>query len=334
MKFRLFGRKKGGEKEEVEKEQPPPSPPAGGEEIAIGVVSGKGGCGKSTITANMVVLLAALYGKQHGVLAIDMDITNATLTSLLLSITPDVLREDDGISTIDYMVEEPAEFKTYRLEFPPRRAFNIQVSKQKELGVLARNIYVLPAKKATLSYDMKLKQLRHITNEDVRSSLQSLYHNAIAFAKRNRIKYIFFDFPPMRADAKKLVYEGVLFLLELVPKCILVSSFDYSALHGLISLVSERYAFLKTRTLSVMINMSRLDDADVVERMRSYVRNSFGWDATIFIRDDPRWRVNILPPIVLGDPGEGAHYDLIRACTKIGVADPATVKEKLNVEVR
>lgn len=330
--FRLFERKRKEEERKGEAEETPKIQ-TGGEETIVGVVSGKGGCGKSTITANIIVLLSALYGKQYGVLGVDMDITNATLTSLLLAMMPDVLREDDGISTIDYMVEEPAEFKTYKLEFPPRRTFNIQVSKRKDLGVAAKNIYVLPAKKATLSYDVKLKQLRHITSEDVRSSLHSLYHNAVAFAKRNNIRFIFFDFPPMRADARKLVYEGVLSLLELVPKCLLVSSFDYSALHGLVSLISERYAFLKSRTVGVLINMARVEDAEAVERMRSYVKNTFGWDVAYFIRDDPRWRVNILPPIVLGDPGEGAHYDLIATCAKIGLVEPSVVKAKLNVDV-
>ncbi|MEM1695158.1 MAG: P-loop NTPase [Thermofilaceae archaeon] len=333
MRFPFFGKKKKKEEETEEVvEALPRKEVVGGDATVLGVLSGKGGCGKSMISTNIVVLLSALSDKNQGVMGVDLDITNATLTSMLLSLTPDVLREDDGVSSMDYMVEEPTDFKAYKLEFPPKRVLSVQVAKRKDLGVAVKNIYVLPAKKATISYEVKLSHLTRLTNEEVRNTLQMLYHNIMAFARRNNVRYVVFDFPPLRADTRN-VYEGVFGILDMIPNFILVSSFDYSAVHGLISLISRKYNFVKPRTLGFIINMYKPGNEDMAERIRNYIENIYGEGKVFFIRDDPRWRVGILPPIVLGDPSEGAHYDLIKACVKLGIIDGEVVKKKLNVEV-
>ncbi|MEM4924783.1 MAG: P-loop NTPase [Ignisphaera sp.] len=331
IKLPFLGKKK--EKEEIEEIiEPPQKRVVSSDATVIGVLSGKGGCGKSMISTNIVVLLSALCDKNQGVMGVDLDITNATLTSLLLSLTPDVLREDDGVSSIDYMVEEPIEFKAYKLEFPPNKVLSIQVAKRKDIGVAVKNIYILPAKKATISYEVKLSRLTRLTNEEVRNSLHMLYHGIMAFAKRNNVRYVVFDFPPLRADTRN-VYEGVFGILDLIPNFILVSSFDYSAVHGLISLISKKYNFVKPRTLGFIINMYKPGNEDMAERIRNYIENIYGARKVHFIRDDSRWRVGILPPIVLGDPSEGAHYDLIKACVKLGLIDAEIVKKKLNIEI-
>lgn len=331
VRLPFFGRRK--DERDEEEYEPEQTRLNIGDVNVIGIVSGKGGCGKSMIATNIIILLSALSDKTQGVLAVDLDITNATLTSMLLSLTPDVLREENGISTIDYMVEEPAEFRAYRLEFPPKRILSIQVAKRKDLGVAVKNIYVLPAKKATISYEVKLSRLTKLSSEEVRNSLQMLYSNIISFARRMNVKYVIFDFPPLRADTRN-VYEGVFGILDVIPNFILVSSFDYSAVHGLIALLSRKYNFIKPRTLGFFINMAKLDDEDMVERIRSYVENIYGKGKVFFIRDDPRWRAGILPPIVLGDPSEGAHYDLIKACVMLGIVSSEVVKKKLNIEVK
>ncbi|MEM4854486.1 MAG: P-loop NTPase [Sulfolobales archaeon] len=327
--FSMFGKKK--EKEEVVEIDVPRREI--GDVNVIGVLSGKGGCGKSMISTNLVVLLSALSDKNQGVMAVDLDITNATMTSMLLSLTPDILREDDGVSSIDYMVEEPTNFRAYKLEFPPKRMLSIQVAKRKDLGVAVKNIYVLPAKKATLSYEMKLSHLTRLTSEEVRNSLHMLYHNVVSFAKRNNVKHVVFDFPPLRADTRN-VYEGVFGILDMIPGFILVSSFDYSAVHGLVSLISRRFNFVKPKVLGFIINMYKPGNEEMSEKIKIYVENIYGKDRVFFIREDPRWRVGTLPSIVLGDPSEGGHYDLIKACVMLGLVDSEVVKKKLNIEIR
>ncbi|MEM1842375.1 MAG: hypothetical protein QXL19_08375 [Ignisphaera sp.] len=298
----------------------------------IGILSGKGGCGKSIISTNIIVLLSALLDKNQGVMGVDLDIINGTLTSLLLSLTPDILREDDSVSSIDYMVEEPTEFKAYKLEFPPNKVLSIQVAKRKDLGVAVKNIYILPAKKATISYEVKLSRLTRLTNEEVRNSLHTLYYNIVSFSKRNNIRYVILDFPPLRADTRN-VYEGVFGILDLLPNFILVSSLDYAAVHGLVSLISRKYSFVKPRTLGFIINMYKSGYEEMAERIKNYIENIYGEGKVYFIRDDPRWRVTIVPPITLGDPSEGAHYDLIKMCIKFGILSREIVKKKLNIDI-
>jgi len=305
---------------------------ATGEPLILGFLSGKGGCGKSTISVNTAILLSALSNKGEGVLAIDMDITNATLTNMLLSVTPDILKEDDGVSTIDYITEGAEKYVFYKLEFPPNKVFNIQVSGRKDLGVPVKDLYVLPAKKATVSYEQRLSALAHLTQEEIRDSLLELFNSARKFAKERNVKYIIFDFPPFRPDQRK-VYEGVFALVEYIPNFVMVCSFDYAAVHGLIGVLDRRYSYLKTRTLGFLINMAVLEDEKTVESIRRYIETIYGKGVVHFIRSDPRWRINFLPPIILGDPGEGAHYDLISAYAKIGILDREGVVKKLNIKL-
>jgi len=325
---KLFGKKKRNVGEDRKEEVSRPAISAeGSEPLIIGFVSGKGGCGKSTIAANTTVILSALYDK---VIAVDMDITNATLTSLLLSVTPDILKEDDGISTLDYIVEGSEEYSLYKLEFPPNKRFNIQVAKKKNMGVPVKDIYFLPAKKATISYERNLSALAQLSRDEIRSSLYELYSNILKFARTHGVKYILFDFPPLRADQRK-VYEGVFALLEQIPNFIMISNFDYSSVHGLIVVLSQRYSYLKPRTLGFFINMAVNDEKDM-NKIREYIETIYGRGSVFFIRRDPRWSVTLVPPIILGDPSEGAHFDLIYALTKLGILKAEDVQKKLGIE--
>jgi len=322
---KLFGRKKGEPEKAADEESEKPKLLAeGSEPVVIGFLSGKGGCGKSTIAANTTVLLSVLY---KGVIAIDMDITNATLTQLMLALTPEILKEDDGISTIDYIVEGSNEYSLYKLEFPPNKRYNIQVAKKKNVGIPVKDIYFLPAKKATISYERNLSALAQLSRDEIRNSLYELYNNVLRFARSRGVKYVIFDFPPLRADQRK-VYEGVFILLELIPSFIMISNFDFSAVHGLVGALSQRYSYLKPRTLGFFINMA-VNDAEAKEKIRHYIETIYGKGTVFFIRRDPRWTVTIVPPIILGDPSEGAHFDLIYALTKLGIIKSEDVQKTL-----
>ena len=323
---KLFGRKKEveEEKKEIETTRPLVSE---GELTILGFLSGKGGCGKSTIAANTTVLLSALYGK---VIGIDMDITNATYTNMMFAATPDVLRYDDKISTLDYMVEGAEEYNLYKLEFPADSRYNIQVAKKRDQGVSVKEIYFLPAKKATVSYERNLSALAYMKEDEIKSSLQEIYVNVVNFAKRRGVKYIIFDFPPLRPDQRK-VYEGVFTLLEQIPKFILISNFDFASVHGLIAIVSQRYSYIKSRTVAFFINMA-VKHQETVTRIRQYIDKLYGEGYTYFIRKDPRWSVTIVPPIILGDPSEGAHADLIYALTKVGILNREVIQKFLEFD--
>lgn len=333
MKFRLpwFSKKESGEQKSETEEMLRPSMQTRGEPLALGVISAKGGCGKSTISSNSVVLFSALCDRGEGVIGVDMDIINATMTNMMFAMTPDVLREDDGISTLDYLVEGSEHHKLYKLEFPPGKVFSIQVSGRKDVGVGVKDIYILPAKKATISYEKKLSSLAMLRYDEVRDSLSGLYSSIMSFARQKRVRYVVFDFPPLRADQRK-VFDGVFTLLEQIPNFIVVSSFDYSAIHGLISLINKRYGYIKNRILAFIVNMSILEETEVVDKIKAYVDMIYGKEKTFFIRSDPRWRVSFIPPIVLDDPGHGAHYDLIKTYIDIGIIDKETVKKKLNIQ--
>ena len=298
-----------------------------GEPLVLAFLSGKGGCGKSTIAANTAVLLSVLYGK---VIAIDMDITNATLTSMMFAVTPEVLKEDDGVSTIDYIVEGAETYSLYRLEFPPGKKFNIQVSGQRNKGVAVKDIYVLPAKKATISYERNLMALAHLTKEEIRSSLLELYTFILKFARTQGIRYILLDFPPLRPDQRK-VFDGVFMLLEHISNFIMVSSFDFSAVHGLIGILNQRYSFLKPRTRGFFINMA-VPEQQAMEQIRRYIETIYGEGTVFFIRRDPRWTVTFIPPIILDDPSKGAHADLIKAYVRLGIVEREVVKNKLGFD--
>lgn len=328
MLFSLFRRKKNEKREdEADFRVTAKVVVSENEPFVLAFLSGKGGCGKSTIAANTVVLLSALYGK---VVAIDMDITNASLTSMMFAITPDVLREDDGISTLDYIVEEAEKYSLYKLEFPPNKRFSIQVAGQKGVGVPVKDIYVLPAKKATVSYERNLSALAYLSKEEIRTSLVDLYTYIMRFTKKQGIRFVILDFPPLRPDQRK-VYEGVFTLLEHIPNFIMVSSFDYSAIHGLIGILNQRYGYLKSRTLGFFINMS-VPLQSVVNQIRGYIESIYGNNSVFFLRRDPRWSVTIVPPIILGDPSEGAHLDLIKAYVELGILDKQIVVSKLKFD--
>ena len=323
----LFGRKTSGENTSREASVEPRIMVSESEPFVLAFLSSKGGCGKSVISANTVVLFSVFY---KSVVAVDMDIVNATLTNMLLAATPEVLKEDDGVSTIDYIVEGPERYQLYKLEFPPKRRFNIQVAGKKDLGVAAGDIYVLPAKKATLSYERRLSELAYMSREEVRDSLVELYTNIVNFARTRKARFVILDFPPLRPDQRK-VFEGVFVILEQIPNFIMVSSFDYAAVHGLISILNQRYSFLKPRTRAFLINMA-VPNTDAAARIKSYIETIYGEGFVHFIRRDPRWSQSIVPPIVLGDPSKGAHADLIASYVKIGLLRAEDVKEKLRFD--
>jgi hypothetical protein len=297
------------------------------EPFVVGFLSGKGGCGKSVISANTVVLLSALYGS---VIAVDLDITNSTLTSMLFYVEQATLTDDNGVSLIDYIVVPPKEHKLYKLEFPPDKRYNIQVAGNPGLGVPSRNIYILPAKKNVPSYGRNLMSLSRLNDNDVKTSLNDLYLGFMNFAHRNKIPFIIFDFPPLRPDQRS-VFEGVFLLLEQIPQFILISPFDPSALHGLVNIISSRYSYIKSRTLAFFINMA-IPQHPWEKEMEKYIKNVYGDTPVFFIQSDPRWRTTLLPPITIGDPSEGATKDLIKAYTKLNIIDKAKIKKYLSFD--
>jgi hypothetical protein len=218
----------------------------------------------------------------------------------------------------------------YKLEFPPGKKFSIQVAGKKDLGVGVRDIYALPSKKATISYERNLSALAYLSKEEIRNSLVELYANIVKFGRERGVRFIILDFPPLRPDQRK-VYDGVFALLEQIPHFIMVSSFDYASVHGLIGILNQRYSYLKPRTLGFFINMA-VPHLDTVSQIRRYIEIIYGKGVTFFIRRDPRWAVQLVPPIILGDPSEGAHADLIRAYTQLGIIERDLVKKLLGFD--
>lgn len=333
MLKKLFGMKE--RKEEREEEERSPSertaPQARAEIVQVGVLSGKGGCGKSTIAANLAYFLAAMARKNEGVLAVDFDVINATLTSVV--VPTDFLVVDDGVSVLDYLVTEPSKLAVYRVEYPPERTPTIQVAGREDLGVPVKNLYVLPAKKAVPSYESNIAALIRLPRDDLVRSVQIFYSNLLRVAKSNNIKYVVMDFPPLRADTRKVV-DGVFVALELIPSFIIVTPYDMSATHGLVSLVTQKYPFIKSKTLGVLVNMvdPGVESSEEFEKLKNYIERYFGIGKVHHIRKDWRWTaITLSVPLIMGATDEGAHLDFIRAVTRMGLVDVETVKKKLNI---
>lgn len=330
MLKKLFGKK-----EKKEEERPPSKeaaqPQVRSELAQIGILSSKGGCGKSTISANLTYFLASMVKKNEGVLAVDFDVTNATLTSAI--VPSDYLIRDDGVSVLEYLVAEPSEIAVYRVQFPPEKTPTIQVAGREDVGVPIKNLYVLPAKKATPSYEVNLAKLIRLTREDLINTVQLLLSELVRISRKYNIKYTIMDFPPLRADTRRVV-DGVFVALELIPNFIAVTPFDTASVHGFVSLISQKYSFAKPRTRGVFVNAvdPGAERSEEFEKLKSYIERYFGAGKAYPIRKDWRWTaMPVAVPMIIGAPDEGAHLDFIRAVVKMGLVDAETVKKKLNI---
>jgi len=322
---KLFGKKKEPEKAEEDETKPVVSLDSS-EPLVIGVLSGKGGCGKSTISANMTVLIAALYKK---VIAVDMDVVNGSLGHMLSYPLNDADLREIKASTLEYIVRSAQEYSLLELQYPPNKKFTIRVANKKGVGVVARGIYFLPAKRRDPSYDADLKLLSELKHDEIHRSISELYSYIIGVARKHGIKHVIFDFPPLGPDERRGArFEGVFSLLEQIPKFILVSSFDFSAIHGLVSLINQNYSYIKPRVLGFLINMA-IDNEEAKAKIRQYIEKIYGRNTVYFIRRSKWWTITEFPPIILDDPSRGANFDLIYALTKLGIIRAEDVEKKL-----
>lgn len=325
------------EKERGKPEKPPEPvrrPVARAGPMQIAILSGKGGCGKSTIAASLGYLLSALISKSESVLLIDFDVLNATLSSLLLQAKD--LQDDRESSVLDYLVSEPHRIEAYTLQYPPNMRPSIERFGAPDTGVPVKNVYVIPAKKATVDYEHKLGQLIKLQSEKdgLAESVRLLYNNIVALSQQIRARYVIMDFPPLRADSRKIV-DGVFTMLQYIPNFILVATPDPAVIHGLMALISQKYSFVKSRTLGLLINMvnPNLLATDDFKKLVSLIIKQYGQLKIFPIRQDYRWGATALStvPIILGGIDKGAHLDFLRAVVGMSLIEPEVVSEKLGI---
>jgi len=310
-----------------------PRPGGPGEELVFGVISGKGGCGKSSISSSLAVLSAALRGPT---LAVDLDIVNATTSDLLLSpLDPGLLTADDGVDFLAYVVEGVQEYSFYKIKPQPDRRFSIKVA-GKDLGVLVPEggLYVLPAKKANRRSTHHMELLAKTPREEFAESVFQVVGGIIRRARELGIRNMVFDFPPLQAGRRG--FEGVFAALDLVPRVLAVSTFDDASVQGLAQLVYAQG--LSPRVWAYLVNMADPEAGDAAKRIEDYLRTRFGSVPVFFIRQDRIWsratRQGIrMPPITLCDPGQGACRDLLRAAASLGIVSREAIKKYLEVEV-
>ena len=344
FKFKLFKRSKEGRQEEREAIPPSTSstqaspsreeftsrvtPVVPGKPVEIGFISGKGGCGKSTIASSTAVLLSALYG---GAIAVDLDIANSTLTALMFSIAPGVLVSDAPVSTLHYLVSPPVngKYAVYKLKYPPDKVYTVALADNPKVGLLADNLYVLPGKKNTPDFLALFNKLGALRDVEVRENLFNLREFLLTIAKKSKAPFIIYDFPPMRPDTRK-AYTGVYTLLEMIENVIVVNNFDPASLHGVIATINERYAYVKRKIRGVLINMA-VYNVELARGMEGFVKQHLGVPVD-FIRRDTIWSFAQVPPIVVGLPNQGANGDLVRALTRFEFIDPVTVRSKLHFD--
>lgn len=334
LKLSLFKRKKdnkdkesvsggGISREQVETRRVHATP---GEPVEIGFISGKGGCGKSTIAASTSILLSALY---KGAIAVDLDITNSTLTALLFAIAPGVLMNNAPVSTLHYLVSPPVngKYAIYMLNYPPDKRYTVALADNPKVGLLADKLFVLPGKKSTPDYVALISKLGTLREVEVRENLFNLHEFLRSVARKHNVPYIIYDFPPMRPDTRK-AYTGVYTLLEAIDNIVVVNNFDPASLHGVVSIINEKYAYVKRKIRGTIINMA-VYNTDLAHGMVEFVKQHLQVPIE-FIRRDTIWGLAQVPPIVVGLPNQGANGDLVRALVKFGFVDPALVKAKLH----
>jgi len=301
----------------VEQEQPqrPQAPAQPAEPHFVGVVSGKGGCGKSTIASSMAVVLSALKGSAA---LVDMDVVNRSSTQILLTqYHSHWLTSSELATVLDCLVEDPDRCGLVPMEWLPGKRFSIQVAGDSSRGVGAKDLYVLPAARADPLQGNLLKRFGLMTREEVRMAVERLVQAVRSVARRKRIPYVVFDYPPLRPEGRR-VLEGVYAALEYMDSFVLVVPYDAAALSGLIALVEERYNYIKARTRGFFINMAS-GSGRLAEEMVDYIYRVYGDVPVAFIRRDRLWTVNDIPPVVLGDPSKGATHDLLMAMVAAGL---------------
>lgn len=299
----------------------------------VGVVSAKGGCGKSTIVTNLAVLTAALY---KGVVVVDLDLANASVSELLLSTpiaTKSISAKDmDGVNVLDALIT--GDISTIlKIEYPPGNAYNIKIHGE-NAGRMAKNIHILPAKNFAENPVTTTEKMATLSSLDIQTvvkpTMQSIFYTTRDFAQKKNIMHIYYDFPPFPLGMRKSKhYVGVFTALDLIPQFIAVTTPEPSSVRGLVELLSSNYAFITRRLMGVIVNAVHQKDSENVKDIIVYLKRTLGTNVYI-IPYTPIWTVRDLPPIILQDPAEPGARELIEAAVDMGLFEREVVCKRIN----
>ena len=288
-------------------------------------ISVKGGCGKSTISANTAIIVSALYGTVY---AVDADTLNSSLTKALFSVNLRLLKSPGIPSVLRYMVEpvSPGQPLGVELVMPPGVTYSIGLPGRPDEGVGAGRIIVLPARPFDRGEESRLRAyLLGLSEAEKRRNVHRLYSAIAAAARAFGAGRVIVDFPPLQEGrASKM---GVFAMLESIPNIILVTPMDPVSLDGAISHITHNMPHIIRKIRAVIVNAA-YNEPRIAEAVAAKAEKKLGVGMVEFIRFDPRWRVDLrVPPIVLGTADEGANGDLFRALSRIGIIDRSRVME-------
>jgi len=296
----------------------------GGEPIVLGVFSGKGGCGKSSIASSLCLLFSGLG---YGCMLVDFDVVNATATSQLFSLDRESLDVDVNASVLHILGGEG------EIAFIQPRRLSIPLYNNIDEGYDAsKKLWVLPAR---LPRAENINLLNRIGKRkgDVEHYVRAIVEGASQLARGKRIKYVILDTPPMKPEGRASFsgYDEMISTAMAESSYILaISSYDVQAVQGLITLISGRYPYAMRKIDALVINMAPEDPGEMGEEIRVVARSWAGIERTAFIRYDSAWAqlASHISPIAyrLG----GASKDLIRVAYQLGYISKKDM-EKLGI---
>jgi len=326
----MIFKKKDKDRGEEQVEEPRQQRYLGEEPTIIGIFSGKGGCGKSSIATSLCLLFSGLG---YGCILVDFDVINATSTSQLFALDQESLDIDYNASVLHILNEagELALIQPRRLSIPFFDNINEGYDASKKLWVLPAR---LSKKPETVNFITRLSLLAR-NKEKIYSAINSISSYVIEIAKKNKIKYIIYDTPPLKAEGGRATFAGsgdiVSMVMDSSKSALLISSFDPSSIEGLATMVAGPYARVKSKVDALVVNMS-LDDQDVQREIMMRARLLVDENNIFFIRYDSAWAslATYIPPIAYRL--EGASEDLIRIAYALGYISKKDT-EKLRMPV-
>ena len=134
--------------------------------VFLGVISGKGGCGKSTISSSLAILFSVLYGKAA---LVDLDIINNSSSVMLFSPVSEVLLTTD-VTVLNYIVEG-CKYEIHQLHkyLDPDKRLSIQIAGKPTLGAGLKELYVLPGCPYTGEQKYLLSKFLSLNEESLRA---------------------------------------------------------------------------------------------------------------------------------------------------------------------
>ena len=294
----------------------------------LGIISGKGGCGKTTLAVNMAAVASAFDGS---VVLMDFDIINASSTQVFTTVA-DLARELLTTETFVLSLLTHAIDKVSFIQIDMRdHGYTIQVHGEPDLGLSIKKVYLLPARNLAYSTKTDYYTLARLSMTEYREKLKGLVKAAESVARKTGARLVIIDFPPLKADTRNIVY-GIFEALNFVTDIIAVTEAQAGTAQGLIDLI-DLYPVVRNKLRAYVVNAITEFQMNLIDATINVIRERAPNKPIYVFPYDRRWNNPLLLPVSIDDPGEGAHYSLLKMMVDLGFLSKEKVKSKLRLDL-